>query len=177
MKVVCISGKAGHGKDTVATFMNEKLLNEGHRVLITHYGDLVKYICFTYFNWDGEKDIPGRSLLQKVGTDTIRAQSPDYLVDFIASMLTFFNDQWDYILIPDTRFPNEIEVLKAHGFDVSTVRVNRSNHESKLTEEQLKHPSETSLDNWDFDFYINNNHALENLEWMTYAVVNDIIKR
>ena len=91
-------------------------------------------------------------------------------------MLTFFNDQWDYILIPDTRFPNEIEVLKAHGFDVSTVRVNRSNYESKLTEEQLKHPSETSLDNWDFDFYINNNHALENLEWMTNAVINDIIK-
>ena len=44
MKVVCISGKAGHGKDTVAKIMNERLLNDGHRVLITHYGDLVKYI-------------------------------------------------------------------------------------------------------------------------------------
>lgn len=45
MKVICISGKARHGKDTLAGMLDEHLKVNGHRVLIAHFGDLVKYIC------------------------------------------------------------------------------------------------------------------------------------
>ena len=73
MKVVCISGKAQHGKDTTAGMMKTVLESMGHTVLIAHYGDLVKYVCRTFFGWNGEKDAYGRSLLQKVGTDIVRS--------------------------------------------------------------------------------------------------------
>ena len=40
MKIVCISGKAQHGKDTTAKLLEEILEAQGNRVLIAHYGDL-----------------------------------------------------------------------------------------------------------------------------------------
>lgn len=146
MKVICISGHAQHGKDTVAKIMKEMLQDNGYRVLITHYADLVKFICRNFFGWDGNKDENGRHLLQFVGTDVVRKQNPDYWVDFIADMLTFFGDKWDYVLIPDTRFPNEIEKLRKDGFSVEHVHVSRPNFDNHLTEEQKNHPSETALD-------------------------------
>lgn len=146
MRVICISGHAQHGKDTVAHIMYETLTEQGYRVLVTHYADLVKYVCKMFFGWNGEKDEYGRTLLQHVGTDVVRAQNPDYWVGFISDMLHFFGDNFDYVLIPDTRFPNEIEKLKKDGFIVEHVRVWRDNFESTLTEEQKHHPSETALD-------------------------------
>lgn len=50
MKVICISGKAQNGKDTTASFMKQTLEDKGQRVLIAHFGDLVKYICKTFLD-------------------------------------------------------------------------------------------------------------------------------
>ena len=80
-----ISGHAQNGKDTVASMIGNDLKKHGYRVLITHYGDLVKYICKTFFNWNGKKDDYGRTILQYVGTDIIRHAEPDYWVEFIVS--------------------------------------------------------------------------------------------
>ena len=55
-KVILISGKAQNGKDTVANILREVLHENGERVLVTHYADLLKYICRNYFEWDGKKD-------------------------------------------------------------------------------------------------------------------------
>lgn len=163
MKVICISGHAGSGKDTVAEMMCAQLRAHGYRVLITHYADLVKYVCRTFFDWNGEKDVAGRTLLQYVGTDKVRSQSPDYWVNFVASMLTFFDDRWDVVLIPDCRFPNEVEMMRHYGFDTVSVRVERDNFETKLTAEQQAHSSETAMDNFEFDYVLHNHGSLDDL--------------
>lgn len=163
MKVVCISGKAQHGKDTTAGMMKTALESMGHTVLIAHYGDLVKYVCRTFFGWNGEKDAYGRSLLQKIGTDIVREQRPNYWVDFVKDMLSIFPNEWDFVLIPDSRFPNEIDGLKQSGFNVIHLRVRRENFESPLTTEQQNHPSETALDHVVPDFLIVNDGTLEDL--------------
>ena len=62
MKVILISGKARHGKDATAHFIKNALETDGYSVLVAHYGDLVKYICKTFFGWNGEKDDNGRTL-------------------------------------------------------------------------------------------------------------------
>lgn len=156
MKVICISGKAGHGKDTAAQFLKEQLELGENSVLITHYGDLVKYVCKTFFDWDGQKNEAGRELLQTVGTDIIRSEDPDYWVRFVADMLGFFKTAWDYVLIPDVRFANEVEYLIKSGFDVTHMRIVRDNYVSELTEEQQNHPSETALDDYIPDIYVHN---------------------
>ena len=157
--VILLSGKSGSGKDYIANIMKQQLEDKGNKVLITHYADLLKYILKTFFNWDGQKDEKGRTLLQHVGTDVIRKQNPDYWVNFINGIICYFHDEWDYILIPDARFPNEIDAIKRNSYvDTITVRINRTDtHLILLTLEQTQHKSETALDNYSFDYYLNNN--------------------
>ena len=160
---ICISGKAQNGKDTSAEIFKNELVIRGHSVLVIHQADLLKYICKAFFNWNGEKDEAGRTLLQQVGTNVIRKVEPDFWVDFIAKVTGFFKDTWDYIIIPDTRFPNELEKLKADDANVFHVRVIRKDFKSPLTEEQQRHPSETALDNTPADYYIKNNGAVSDM--------------
>lgn len=156
MRVILISGKAQNGKDSVARFLHQKLIDDGNRVLVTHYADLLKFICSNYFDWDGNKDENGRRMLQYVGTDVIRKQNPTLWVDFVAMMLKYFHENWDYVIIPDCRFLNEVTTMIQNGFDVVHLRVVRENFISPLTTEQQQHPSETALDNVTPDFYIKN---------------------
>ena len=74
MKIITISGKAQHGKDTTAEMLKKKLEELQYKVLIIHYADYVKYVCRQYFNWDGNKDEKGRTILQQVGTNLARAR-------------------------------------------------------------------------------------------------------
>lgn len=163
MKVVLISGHAQNGKDTVASIIEHKLTEDGNQVLVAHYADLVKYICKTFFGWNGLKDDKGRSLLQYVGTDIVRAQRPTYWVDFIIDILDLFGENWDYVLIPDTRFPNEVNAI-ASRFDTIHARVVRDNFVSPLTKEQQMHPSETALDNIEPDAWIHNGGTIHELK-------------
>lgn len=204
LKIICISGKAGHGKDTVASMMKEIMESERHNVLVTHYGDLVKYVCRTFFDWDGIKDEEGRSLLQYIGTDVVKTQRPTYWIDFVKSILEMFPDYWEYILIPDCRFPDEIDALKEAGYDVVHVRVSRSapvitssspengglkerlfarlkrtetasDQTYPLTDEQLNHISETALDEVLPDYIIDNSGSLDDLYDDVDMCVNDYI--
>ena len=176
MKLILISGKAGHGKDTLAKFMKAELETTYKSVLIIHYGDLLKYICKQLFGWDGNKDEKGRTLLQYVGTDVIRKQKPDFWVGFIAEILTMFRDEWDFVLIPDTRFPNEIEFLDKCQFDVRHVRITRPGY-SILTEEQQQHVSETALDNYkDIWYEADNSGTIEDLVHQAVLIGDALIE-
>ena len=141
MQVITISGKAESGKDTTAAILKTELEVLGYSVLITHYADLLKYICKQFFDWNGKKDEEGRTLLQIVGTEGIRSKEPTYWVDFIKQILGFF--------------PNEIDGMK-EGFQTVSVKIVRPNFENSLTEEQRNHVSETALDNYTFDYTITN---------------------
>jgi len=162
MTVITISGKAESGKDTVANTLKCRLEDIGYSVLIFHYADLLKFICATYFEWDGNKNPEGRSLLQRVGTEVIRSKEPEYWVDFAKDILRFFPNEWDFVLIPDTRFPNEIDAMKEE-FNTISVHVTRPNYENHLTEEQRQHPSETALDEYKFDYELINPGSLGGL--------------
>lgn len=164
MRIINISGKAQHGKDTSALILKEKLESKNKKVLIAHYADLVKYVCKQFFNWDGLKDEKGRTILQRVGTDIVRTQKPNYWIDFVKGFIEMFQDDWDYVIIPDCRFPNEVESWKQDNWDNVAVRINRYNFKSELTEEQLNHPSETALDDFKFDWYICNYGEMDQLE-------------
>ncbi|MDD5022195.1 MAG: hypothetical protein PHR82_08740 [Endomicrobiaceae bacterium] len=164
MKVIVISGKAQHGKDTTAGYLKDALSNDGKRVLITHYGDLVKYVCTKFFDWDGVKDDKGRTLLQFVGTDIVRTKKPDYWVDFVCDIVELFSNQWDYVLIPDCRFPNEVEKCKERGLDTLHIRVTRPNFDNGLTPKQKAHASEVALDDYKPDIKLINDGSLDELQ-------------
>lgn len=177
MKTILISGKSGSGKDAFAILLKTKLEQEQHaRILTIHFADLVKVYAEKYYNWDGVKDAAGRSLLQHLGTDTVRKVFPDYWAECVAQFIYAVRDDFDYTLIPDARFPNEIEVVKRIAVPAVSVRLTRYNNDGTpyinplFTKDQLKHPSETSLDEWKwFDYKYS---ILDGLEFLQVAVNN-----
>ena len=162
-RIIALSGRARSGKDTCAECIKEEFERSGKKVLMVHYADLLKFICKTFLGWDGQKDEKGRHILQYVGTDIVRKQRPDYWVDFIIDVLGLFGDQWDIVVIPDARFPNEIDRLKQDVFAVTHVKVVRPNFESELTSEQKQHKSETAMENYPSDCLIKNEGSLRAL--------------
>ena len=164
-KIILISGKARRGKDTFSMYLKNEICLHGKRVLIIKYGDILKFICKEYFNWNGEKDEAGRTLLQHVGTDVVRAKEPNYWVNFARDFLKLFENEWDYVLIPDCRFPNELD-WQDTDFFTFTIRLNRKNEDGSdfdngLTPEQKAHSSETALDEYHFNYEIENKNLLD----------------
>lgn len=162
-KIICISGKAGHGKDTCAIFAKDLLESCNRKVQIIHYADLLKYICTTFFGWNGIKDDAGRHLLQEVGIKSIKSKNPTFLIDFVANLLDFFSDHWDFVIIPDARFPEEIDTWREQGYNVEHWHVFRPSV-STLTPDQQKDVTETSLDRFPCDVSIENTGTLEELK-------------
>lgn len=163
-RIFLISGKAQNGKDLTGQLIKKNL---GDRAVILHFADYLKYICKSYLNWDGTKSDEGRTILQKVGTEMVREQMgyPTFWADRVIELINILSFKYDYFIIPDCRFINEIEKLQDEfGEMVSTVRVTRPNFDNGLSQEQLNHSSETSLDNYHFDYYLLNDKDEAELE-------------
>jgi hypothetical protein len=156
--IITISGQAQHGKDTLGGLLKNKLELFGKKAQIVHYGDYLKYIATQYYGWDGVKDEKGRSLLQWLGTEQCRANSPDIWVNVVSELVLGMYKAWDVVIIPDCRFRNEIERLwdtfaELHQFNLKVERYEKDGKEfdNGLTPEQKLHPSERDLDHFDFD--------------------------
>lgn len=172
--IILISGKAESGKDTVANIILDKQAKFGN-AHNWHFANPVKFIATHSFGWDGKKDEAGRALLQMIG-DGGRNYNPNIWVnEMLRSLRSTCNHSLKsatdgvLIVIPDTRYKNEIEQVLKFGEDnnvpVVTIRVERPNHENRLTSKQRANSSETDLDDWKlWDFKIINDSTKEALE-------------
>lgn len=156
--IICVSGKARHGKDEfVKTAI--KYINEYHDYLkVKHlsYGDFVKYAGNKYYNLTYEKNDFNRTMWQKIGTDTGRFNNENIWINMTIELTKGLFNNYDYIFISDVRFPNEIERWIEEGYEVISIRVKRLDFDNGLSEIQKKHPSETSLDHYKFDWVFHN---------------------
>lgn len=174
MKVVLISGKAGHGKDTAAQLMKNELESRGEKVLIIKFGDAVKWFAREYYNWDGSKNIDGRNLLQYIGTQMMRTYDKYYWGRIVSEFIAA-NKDFTYALIPDWRFYSEKEIILADNKKCYTIRIERPNFVNhNMTKAQLKHVSETELDNYKFDWIISNEGNLDDLREKVKIVLDNL---
>lgn len=103
-----------------------------------------------------------RELLQKLGTEAMRnGLHPNTWVNALMSEFIPYSargSQYEEVaskwIITDTRFPNEAQAIKKRGGVV--VRINRGIDNGS-------HPSETALDDYPFDYIIDNNGSIEDL--------------
>ena len=151
--IIALSGKAQHGKTTSCDILEVML--QPARVMRISYGDYVKEIATKHFGWDGNKDEVGRNLLQWLGTENVRAKNSTFWVDTVIRLVDVIGDEFDYVLIDDSRFPDELDLWGKGGYKVIAIRVERPGFENNLTEEQRNHASETSLDDAYFTYKIN----------------------
>lgn len=181
-KIIVISGKAGNGKDTVAEKLKELLTYKRKKVAITHYAKHMKDMLYEFYGWNGVKDEWARNKLQWMGTEKIRVDMnmPDFHVKRTCENIDIVQEDFDYFIVADCRFENEIDFVKKYfGKDnVVSIRVNRLNYESLLTKEAQQHISETALDNhtdWDYVIIAMNND-LHGLGLQCSMVVDKILK-
>ena len=91
---------------------------------------------------------------QLLGTEKVRSKNPSFWVDTIIRLLNVIGEDFDYVLISDTRFPNEIQRFKDEKYHIIPIHVERLNFDNGLTEEQKNHLSETALNDYEFDYYL-----------------------
>lgn len=178
---IILSGKSGSGKDQMAQFMKEELEKHGQKPLIIHFADAVKWFCRDFLNWDGKKDEVGRTLLQTVGTDIVRAKHPNFWTGIVVGLIQAYEpyQDFDVAIIPDARFPNEVDLALLNLKNCVSVRIERMTNgepwiNPKLTEEQRNHPSETSLDHFAFDYIIHNDEDLDLLHDSARTLLEDL---
>lgn len=122
-----------------------------------------------------------REFLQRLGTEAIRnglhtnawvnATMADYnpvyyqVGEFHKGPIESGDPIYPDWILTDCRFPNEAQAIKDHGGIV--IRVNRAiqfnPREEYVPTTAKNHPSETSLDNWNFDYTIENHWSMEEL--------------
>ena len=168
-KIILISGKARSGKNTVGDYLAEQLRAKGYKVVEDMYAKYIKGYLKDYYGWDGvTKDEAIRTKLQQLGTEKIKQELnfKSFHAKRLAEDFQIVQDDFDYFIVTDTRFEDEIYTLKAYFGDniVTTLRVERQkDFTGGLTGEQLQHTSETALDNFIFDEVIYNIGTLEEL--------------
>lgn len=193
LKLIGISGKIGSGKDTTAELIQlvttyglnnlKEVRNVTPRLMdnqdfkeytlqnanwqIVKYAENLKLIASMLTgiprkNFEDQEfkkthlgpewnNITVREFLQTLGTRALRDNLNENV--WVNSLFGNFDEssQW---LITDTRFPNEADAIKERGGIV--VRVDRGLSTGD-------HPSETALDNYNFDYVIPNKGNIEEL--------------
>lgn len=107
------------------------------------------------YGWDGYKESPFsddvRGILQRLGTEAGRQILWDNI--WVDAALTGVSTS-DTVVVTDVRFPNEADAIKKRGGIM--VRINRSGNGPATDQYGNVHKSETSLDDYKFDYTINN---------------------
>ena len=146
-----------------------------------------------YKHWE-DVDMTVREFLQLLGTEAIREGL--HTNAWVNALFADYKEKQDDLgpsghttyptysypnwIITDTRFPNEAKVIKDRGGII--VRVERGFDDLKIGPHELRiqrdpstlHSSETALDDWKFDYVIDNSGSLEDLEEKVKELLNNI---
>lgn len=144
--LVGLSGYAGSGKDYIATNYFRDRYGFFNVSLAWH----LKVECVakgkaTYDEVFNTKPPRVRKLMQIMGTEQGRnVWGEDIWVNTTFSWIKIFNEDWgiNKFVIPDVRFPNELDAIHSVGGKVYRII---SDRDSDLTEKAKQHASEKSL--------------------------------
>jgi len=184
--IIGLNGRMQSGKDTVATILGslyenvervafaDKLKDSAAAALQVTRKDLEDLklhgkltISFPYLDnrnaWKMGKEISGREYLQYYGTEAHRDIFGD---DFwVEQVLDKPVTDGTILIVTDMRFPNEISgVIDRGGI---AVKIRRKEADDK----PILHPSEQTLPDADFDYFLDNNGTLQDLQLNVLSMI------
>ncbi len=148
-KIFILSGKAKSGKNYVADIISDYYKNS----IQISYAYYLKQYVKKMTNWDGEEATKPRDLLQSLGIDLIKKIDKELLIRRVMEDIKVYSYFFDVIIVTDARLKEEIDIPKKL-FKCTTIRINGKDND--LTLEQKNHITETDLDDYKFDYVINN---------------------
>lgn len=161
--IIMLSGKAGVGKDTAYKLMSEVIPMERRA-----FADILKYYA-KKLGWDGKKDIRGRKFLQDLG-NTVRDYDADTWANIVVESM---QNASQIYAITDWRFPNELEVIQKNFDNVITVRIIGRQYDLGENSEDI---SEHALDDFEFDYYIENDGTIEEFKNKLINVLKRLVR-
>lgn len=161
-RIIAVSGKIGSGKSTLTSYLKrmypgieEKFFAEKLKRLVALLAGVDYELTLTQEGKNTfvpEFDLTIGEMCQQLGTDVLRKNFRDDI--WIKSLFADIKPGGTYV-ISDCRFKNEAEELKKLGAVI--IRVNRPNNPvAEKSGRDLTHISETDLDDYDFDYTIDN---------------------
>lgn len=162
LKILGITGKMFSGKDTVAEFLHFAYRNSR----ITSFAYPMKQMMIDYFGFthddlytvEGKQryndfwGMTNRDALQRIGTECFRNNF--HADTWLKTMeVNIINNPTKLIIIPDVRFPNEAELIRA--LDGSILKIVRD--DVVRDPKQMVHASEAMVDQIPYDMLLVNN--------------------
>ena len=160
-KIILLSGKAHSGKNYCANYLEEQLELKGYKVVQDMFAKYIKEYLRDYYKWDGiTKNDFYRDKLQQLGTDIIKEKLnyKSFHAKRLAEDFNIIENDFDYIIVNDCRFKDEIYTMKAMFPDkVIDIRIERVDKDVKEDLGELaKHKSEVDLDDFKFSHVLKN---------------------
>ena len=153
-KVILICGKAESGKKEFGKLIEKELSKNKFTSFTFPITYFFKELLKKQYGWDGKKDKKGRDLLQKIGEEW-NNKSPGFWATLSCELLSSLVLDYDVFIVTGVRRIEEIKTFKKK-FKTATVNVVKKERKTKLTDEQQEHESEKELENYKFDFVIEN---------------------
>jgi len=174
--IILIGGAKRSGKDFIGNLI-ENIISKKQKTLKYAFAKPIKYIASTSLNVSEEQldefknnnesitigdkklDITIRDFIALLGTQAIRYSDffedsiwADIFIDIVNK-----NPEIDTFIVTDFRFKVEYEKIKSalnDSFRIITLKI--ENEEAELN--AGTHQSETELNDFQFDYYVDNNH-------------------
>ena len=160
MKLYVIGGKAKSGKNTFGILLREELKEYGYKPCVMHLTTPLYSYAENYFEWNENSDEKPREFLQKMGVEIIKEKlgKKTFLLDRLAEDIEILSEFFDTFIIVDARLKKEFDYFTSKYQDVVTIKLERENYESGLSETEKSHITENDLDDYQsFDYLVNNN--------------------
>ena len=155
MRIFIIGGRANVGKNTLAKYIKEYYDKKDERSIITEYSKYIKLVANEMIDWE-EKNKKPRKFLQDLGEEYRRTIDPNVFINRMKEDILVLQKYYQNIIICDARLIPEITLLKTKYQNCYTIHL-FGKIDSKLSEEEANHITETELENYkNFDYELEN---------------------
>lgn len=182
VKIIGLSGYARSGKDTVADILVKdhgftrvsfaQPMRDALYALNPIVSKLRLQQVIDTYGWDNYKATPYgdeiRELMQRLGTEVARKQwGENFWVDQAEGIMLNLLNEGKKVVFTDVRFPNEAEMIDEYT-NGQVWRIRRPG-----VFPANDHASEVSMDDYEFDRFIDNNGTIDELTWVVAHHVNN----
>lgn len=161
-EIIVINGSGGKGKDSFVEFVSRYLKTENISSV-----DKIKEAA-KILGWSGGKEDNDRLFLSNL--KQLSKEYNDYPYEYVANEIVKFLKDNEEVMFIHIREPEEIERIVS-DFNAKTLLVRNSNVLDIKT-----NYSDANVENYDYDFYIENNGNLEDLEYKAKKFAKDLLR-
>ena len=176
MKIIGVLGRARSGKDTISGILIQELQSKGVNYKVVRLASPIKEAAVALFGFTHEQlegpskemidpvwNITPRSVFQKITDTTMREMGVQFFTKRLYQKYDASCESEKYIIIPDVRYPHDIEEIRRRGGLV--IKVSRDDTNI------IRHDCENIIDTLEGDVNINNSGTITDLHEQIRSVL------